>query len=195
MKNSANILSKLALGLAIAGSVAACTQKADNKAATPVASTDKVTTVFINQDTLLNKYEYFKDMSKRLEDKGKAADADLNNRGQAIQREVAEYQKNAATMTAEQRAATEQRLQRKGQEFQAYRQNAGAQVQNDQVTEQGKLYDKVADFLKGYAKEKGYKLILTYKRGEATVMYGDPSLDVTADVVKRMNEAYAKDKK
>jgi outer membrane protein len=32
--------------------------------------------------------------------------------------------------------ATEQRLQRKGQELQQYQQNAGAQVQNEQVGEQ-----------------------------------------------------------
>jgi outer membrane protein len=37
--------------------------------------------------------------------------------------------------------------------------------------------------------------VLTFSKANPTVLYGDPSLDVTADVVKRMNEAYAKDKK
>ncbi len=49
--------------------------------------------------------------------------------------------------------------------------------------------------MKTYAKEKGYKLILTYQHGNATVLYGDASLDVTTDVIKRLNDAYAKDKK
>ena len=98
-------------------------------------------------------------------------------------------------MSADQRQTTEQRLQRKGQEFQQYQQNAGAQVQSDQVNEQTKLYEKLVDFTKAYAKEKGYKMILTYQKGNVTMLYGDPSLDVTAEVVKRLNDAYAKDKK
>ena len=58
-------------------------------------------------------------MNKRLEDKGKAAQSDVQSRGQAIQREYAEYQKNANTMTTEQRQTAEQRLGREQQDFSA----------------------------------------------------------------------------
>lgn len=199
MKIKASIVTNSVLAILIAAGVSACNQnKPETKAA---AATSAGTTasnpeiVYINQDSLVAKYDYIKDMDKRLGDKGKAAQADVQSRQQAIQREIAEYQKAAPTMAADQRQATEQRLQRKGQEFQQYQQNAGAQVQNDQVSEQTKLYEKLVDFTKAYAKEKGYKLILTYQKGNATVLYGDPSLDVTADVIKKLNEAYAKDKK
>jgi len=197
MKSSASIVTKFALGLAIAASVAACKNSTDSKtAATPAVAIDsKATTVYFNQDSLLKNYEYVKDMTKRLNDKGTAANADINGRQQAIQREVADYQKGAATMTADQRAQIEQGLQRKGEEFQQYRQNASAQVQQEQLSEQAKLYDKLSDFLKGYAKDKGYKMILTYQHGSASLMYADPSLDITADIIKKLNEAYAKDKK
>jgi len=98
-------------------------------------------------------------------------------------------------MAADQRQATEQRLQRKNQELQAYQQNAGAQVQQEQASEQAKLYEKVAEFLKVYAKDKGYKMVMTYQKGNSGILYGDASLDITSDVVKKLNEAYAKDKK
>ncbi len=185
----------------VAAGLAACNQsKTGDKAAStaPAAAVpvdSKAQVVFINQDTLLSQYQYVKDMSARLETKGKAAQSDVGARQQAIQREVAEYQKTANTLTAEQRAATEQRLQRKGQEFQQYSQNASAQVQNDQSAEQVKLYEKISAFMKDYAKEKGYKMILTYQKGNANMLYGDPSLDVTTEVVKRLNESYSKDKK
>jgi len=199
MKIKASIVTNSVLAILIAAGVSACNQnKPESKAAAaPTAGTtaSNPEIVYINQDSLVAKYDYIKDMDKRLGDKGKAAQADVQSRQQAIQREIAEYQKAAPTMAADQRQATEQRLQRKGQEFQQYQQNAGAQVQNDQVSEQTKLYEKLVDFTKTYAKEKGYKLILTYQKGNATVLYGDPSLDVTADVIKRLNEAYAKDKK
>lgn len=198
MKTTASTLTKFTLGILIAGRIAACNQ---NKTADkPVAATttldgSKETIVYVNSDSLLNKYDYFKDMSKRLEDKGKSAQSDLQAKGQAFQREAAEYQKNAATMPADQRQATEQRLQRKQQELQGYQQNASAEFQNEQASENTKLYDKISDFTKTYAKEKGYKLVLTFSKANPTVLYGDASLDVTADVVKKLNEAYAKDKK
>jgi len=200
MKITGSILTKITLGLLIAGSMAAC----NNKTATPSATTpgttttstaDKGTTVYINTDSLLSKYEYAKDMSKRLSDKGKTAQADVQSRDQSFQREVADYKKVMATLPADKRQETEQRLQREQQELQQYQQNASAQFQNDQGAETSKLYDKLTDFAKAYAKEKGYKLVLTYSKTNPGVLFVDPSMDITAEAVKSLNDAYAKDKK
>ena len=98
-------------------------------------------------------------------------------------------------MPADQRQSTEQRLQRESQDLQGYQQNAASQFQNENSTEAGKVYDKIADFAKAYSKEKGYKLVLMYSKANPTIIYGDQSLDVTADVTKRLNDAYSKDKK
>ncbi|OCX54526.1 outer membrane chaperone Skp [Mucilaginibacter sp. PPCGB 2223] len=197
MIKSVSNFTKLAVVVAVAAGITACNQpKTDTKTSAPATATpEKAEIVYVNSDTLLNKYEYFKDMSTRLQDKGKAAQADLQSKGEAFQREVVEYQKTMNTLSADQRAQTEQRLKRKNDELQAYKENASAQLQNEQAGENNKLYDKIADFTKAYAKEKGYKLVLTFSKANPTVLYGDPSLDVTADVVKRLNEAYAKDKK
>lgn len=196
MKTKAPIFTQITLGILLAGSIAACNKpKTDDKSATTVPVGNKETIVFVNSDTLLNKYNYFKDMSKRLETKANAAKSNVGARGQAFQREYAEYQRNANTMAADVRQSTEQRLQREQQDFQTYQQNEAAAFQNEQATENGKLFDKIADFVKGYAKEKGYKLVLTYSKANPTVLYGDPALDVTADVARRLNEAYSKDKK
>jgi outer membrane protein len=176
--------------------MASCNKtKTEDKAtaAATVSANEKI--VFVNQDTLLSKYNYARDVTKTMQDKGKTAQNDLASRGQAFQREVAEYQKNANTLPADQRQTTEQRLQREQQDLQGYQQNATAQFQNEQASEAGKVYDKLADFVKAYAKEKGYKLVLMYSKANPTVLYGDASLDVTADVTKRLNDAYAKEKK
>lgn len=194
MKTASN-LTKFALGLMIAGSVTACKQKTDT--ATPAAASapadNKETIVFINSDSLSSKYAYVKDMDKRLNDKGDAAKSDIQSKGEAFQREVAEYQKSAATLPADQRQSTEQRLQREQQQLQGYQQNAQAELQNEQTQEMTKLYDKIAAYTKQYAKDKGYKMVLTYSKNNTSMLYGDPSLDVTADFVKGLNDAYAKD--
>ena len=197
MKTTASFFTKITMGLLIAGSIAACSKNksAETTASTTPPSADKEAIVYVNSDTLLTKYEYAKDIAKRLEAKGKSAQDDLAARGQSFQREVAEYQKNQATLSADQRQSTEARLQRTQESLQTYQQNATAEFQNSQATENGKLYDKIADLTKAYAKEKGYKMILTYSKASPTVLYGDASLDVTIDVLKKLNDAYANEKK
>lgn len=195
MKTSASIFTKIIPIVLLAGSLAACSQTKTNGKQVASPSADKETIVFINQDTLLSKYEYAKDVTKTMQDKGKAAQSDIGGRQQTFQQEVAQYQKNASTMPADQRQTTEQRLQREQQDLQGYQQNATAQFQNEQSTQAGKVYDKIADFVKGYSKEKGYKLVLMFSKANPTVLYGDQSLDVTTDVIKRLNDAYAKEKK
>ncbi|MBS1503956.1 MAG: OmpH family outer membrane protein [Bacteroidetes bacterium] len=196
MKTRAVLFSKLTAGLLIAGAIAACNQnKSGDKSAptTPVPANTAV--VFVNQDSLVAKYDYAKDMRKRLQDKGTAAQNDVGSRQQALQREIAQYQKDQNTMSANERSMTETRLQREGQEFQRYQQNAGADFQNAQADETKKLYDRVYAFTKQYAKDNGYKVVLTFQTGNTSLLYADPSLDVTGDFVKKINEAYAKEKK
>lgn len=196
MKTTVSLFTKITLGVVFAAGIAACNQnKTPDKPATPATSTSKPEIVYVNEDTVTTKYEAAKDMRKRLEDKGKAAQNDVGGKRQALQREIAEYQKNAATMSADQRQTTEQRLQREGQTEQAYEQNAGAQMQSNTADETKKLYEKVYDFTKQYAKENGYKMVLTFQSGNTQLLYADPSLDVTADFLKKLNDAYAKEKK
>ena len=181
----------IALGLSIL--VASCSKTAPQTSTSTQAGTSAI--VYVNSDSLLSKYEYFKSIRDKFEEKPKKAQADLNAKGTAFQREVAQYQQQAGAMSADQRAATEDRLARKQQELASYNQNASSALANEEAAENEKLYEKVAAFLKGFAKEKGYKMVLTYSKANPTVLFADESLDVTKEVVTGLNEAYAKDKK
>ncbi|MFD2288622.1 OmpH family outer membrane protein [Pedobacter petrophilus] len=165
------------------------TKKTDSTTAA-VSVNEKI--VFVNQDSLLNKYEYYKDLRTKFETKTKNAQADLQSKQQAYQREVTQYQQSAGTLSADQRKTTEERLGRKGQELQAYQQNAGGALQNEQAVETEKLYDKVAGYLKTYSKEKGYKMVLTFSKGNSAILFADESLDITSEVIKGLNAEYSK---
>jgi outer membrane protein len=197
MKTTGSILT-ITLGVLTVASIVACNTKpaaTTTAATTTTATSDKGTTVYINSDSLLAKYNYAKDMQARLTEKGKAAQAEVNSKRQALAREIADYQKDAATLPADKRQAIEQRLSREQQSQQQFEQSEGADFQKEQGDETNKLYEKLSDFSKTYAKEKGYKLVLTYSKVAPGVLYVDPSLDITADAVKILNDAYAKDKK
>ena len=200
MKKLVNKISLIGTSLAIAATVVSCSQdKATTSTDSPTESTTttqaKPEIVYVNSDSLLNNYEYFKQLKTQFESKSKQAQADLTAKGTAFQREVAAYQQNAANLSADQRASTEERLARKQQELATYNQNAGNALANEEAAENEKLYNKVSEYLKGYAKGKGYKLVLTYSKSNPTVLYADQTLDVTTEVVKGLNEQYKKEKK
>jgi outer membrane protein len=195
MKINTLQLGKIATAVALVSVMAACQDKgAPSTTTTKTTETGTVSAkdqiVYVNSDSLLTKYDYFKDLKTKLDAKSKSAQNDMGAKTQAFQREVAQYQQQQNTMPADQRASTEQRLARKQQELQAYQQNAGAALQNEQATEQEKLYDKVADYLKGYAKTKGYKMVLTYSKGNSAILFADETLDITTEVIKGLNEDY-----
>jgi outer membrane protein len=188
-------LGSLAAAVAIVSVMASCQDKEKTttapKTGTAAVSNDEKI-VYVNSDSLLNKYQYFKDLKTKMETKAKAAQNDMASKGQAFQREVAQYQAQQNTLPADQRAATEERLARKQQELQAYQQNASAALQNEQNSENLKLYDKIADYLKEYSKKKGYKMVLTYSKGNSAILFADESLDVTSEVIVGLNEAFKK---
>ena len=192
-------IAKATAGVALMIAVVAC-NKSETKSSTHADSKDNKTAisgsiVYVNSDSLLNNYQYFKELKIKFEGKSKKADADLKDKGAAFQREVAAYQQGANTMSADQRSQTEQRLARKQQELQVYQQNAGTALQNEEAQENEKLYDKVAKYLKKHAKENGYKMVLTYSKGNSAILFADESLDVTKEVIKGLNEAYKSEKK
>ena len=196
MKKILATLSKITAALVLAAVVISC-NKEQPKSASTTASTEKKAEliVYVNSDSLLNNYDYFKTIKDKFQAKSKKAQSDLTSKGTAFQREVAAYQQSAANLSAEQRAATEERLARKQQELQTFNQNAGNALANEEAVENEKLYNKVSDFLKKHAKAKGYKLVLTYSKSNPTVLFADESLDVTNEVVAGLNEEFKKESK
>ncbi|OAQ40566.1 outer membrane chaperone Skp [Pedobacter psychrophilus] len=194
---------KTSIGLALIVAVSSCNNKTEPKTAdssSKALNTENAVNatggiVYVNSDSLLTNYEYFKEIKSKFEGKSKTAESDLKDKGAAFQREVAAYQQAANTMSADQRAQTEQRLARKQQELQAYQQNAGSALQGEEAKENEKLYNKVAEYLKVHAKDKGYKMVLTYSKGNSAILFADESLDVTKEVIAGLNEAYKKDQK
>lgn len=195
-------VSQASLGFLVILAAASCNQNANqgtsnlanDSTARIAASADEDKIVYINSDTLAEKYEYFKDVRAKLEEKVKKAESDLQSKGQAFQREVAEYQEKAATMSASDRQATEERLSRKQDELGRLNQNASASIAQDESTEFEGVYNTITAYLKKHAEDKGYKLVLTYSRSNPTVLYAEKSMDITATAIEALNKEY-KDKK
>lgn len=203
MNRLTKTLSALTLGLATTMFTISCNQNANKPAANSSDSSAVVSSsnvveekiVYINSDSLSEKYEYFKDIRTKLEAKVKKAQSDLQSKGQAFQREVADYQQKAATMSATDRQATEEKLARKQDELGRLDQNASASLAQDESTEFNNVYNTITEYLKKHAEEKGYTLVLTYSKSNPTVLYADSKLDITKQVIEALNTEYTNTKK
>ncbi len=192
-----NKIVKLTLGVLATAAVVACNQQGETKATNPATPAPTSSTevkqekiVYVNSDSLSEQYQYFKDIRAKLEAKVKKAQTDLQSKSQAYQREVADYQQKAGTMSATDRQATEERLVRRQQELQRLDQNASQSIAQDENTEFNKVYTSITDYLKKHAEENGYKFVLTYSKTNPAVLYADPNADITKSVIGELNKEY-----
>ena len=156
---------------------------------TPIEAKGK-SIVFVNVDSLLSKYEFFKDTQKVLESKRFQLENDLAGKGRNLQNKVTFFQQRAATMTQEQGRATEAALQKEQQDILAYRERA---AQNLAAEEQGKnklLYDQIYDYLKKINSQNKYEFVLGYTKGGG-ILFADPSADQTKTILDGLNKEYA----
>lgn len=144
---------------------------------------------YINSDSLLANYEYFKEMNAQLEEKGKKLQGEFNNRVQGLQREVESFQRTVDGMTIAQARAAEEDLVRKQQNLQQYEQTLSLELRNEEARLTNELYDKVAEYLAEYGKAREINIILTYTKGSG-VIYANEGLDITKDAIKGLNEKY-----
>ncbi len=147
--------------------------------------------VYVNTDTLLNNYEYYKEVVKEFENKRFALENDLQKRSQSFQNEVAMFQKRAQAggMSEEQAKTTQMQLQQKEQEIMMFRDNAAGNLQTEQAKKTDQLLSNIQDYLKKYNKSDKYDMVIGYSKGGG-VLYAKEDLDITTEVLKGLNEEY-----
>lgn len=144
---------------------------------------------YVNSDTLLENYDFFKDKRAELEEQQKKLEGEFQNRARGLENEIANFQQSANNMTISQARAVEEDLMRKRQNLMQYQQNLSTQLQQAEAEVSEELYDNVAEYLKEYGKEKDFELVLTYTKGSG-VLYASDSLDITRQVIAGLNEKY-----
>ncbi len=156
--------------------------------ATPVEAKGR-SIVYVNVDSLLTKYEFFKDTQKVLESKRFQLENDLANKGRSLQNKVAFFQQRAATMTQEQGRATEASLQKEQQDIMAYRERAAQTLAAEEQTKNKQLYDQIYAYLKKVNAQNKYEFVLGYTKGGG-ILFADPSADQTKAILDGLNKEY-----
>jgi len=145
--------------------------------------------VYVNVDSLLTKYDYFKDTQKVLESKRFQLENDLASKGRNLQNKVAFFQQRAATMTQEQGRATEASLQKEQQDILAYRERAAQNLALEEQEKNKELYEKIFDYLKKQNAQNKYEFVLGFTKGGG-ILFADPTNDQTSRILEGLNKEY-----
>lgn len=149
-------------------------------------------TVFIDYDSLVQNYDFFKKIEKDLEVKLRNAENELISKQKKLETEYQSYMQGQGMMTDQHKATKEAQLQQQNNEILALRDERAKQFANQEQELNEKLLNKLYAYFSKTAKQNNFAYILTYKRGVPGVVYGNPDLDITKQVVKGLNEEYNK---
>ncbi|MGM9868401.1 MAG: OmpH family outer membrane protein [Sodaliphilus sp.] len=191
-----NRISKVAFMALLIVAMASCQgekkEQVPASANMPKQANENMTVRYVDADTLLKFYNLAKDynesatrMQNQFDALQKAQDEKLRN----LQASFAQKQKNNVYATNPQQAQADQATYENAvvaaQKAVGAKQEEIAKILEENQTD---LNNKINEFLKKYAKEKGYDMILN----KAATFYVDPKFDVTSDVVDRLNKEYTK---
>ena len=147
-------------------------------------------TAYIDTSKLLDEYTEAKDVEAKYKAKSEEAARKFEVQEANFKADAAYFEKNAQAngqAWAQQKGAE---LQQRQQQLQYAAQNVGQQLQMELGTEMDTLVKSVKKFIKEYGKEKGYDYV--YGTGEAvSILYAKDSYDITAEVVKLLNDKYS----
>lgn len=180
-------MKKSLLIIALAVSIISCNKE-------QATTSNEMKTAYVDTAKLMEEYTEAKDLEAKFKSKSEAEAKKFEVEEANFKAEVANFQKNAQANGQAWAQQKNAELEQKQQRLQYAAQSVGQKLQTESATEMDSLVKGVKSFIKGYGKDKGYDFI--YGTGDAaTVLYAKDQYDITAEVIKLINEKYAADAK
>ena len=178
--------------LAIAAMMVSCNNQSPKMDDQPAAASGEgMKIAYVEVDSLMTQYNFAKDYSVTLQKKSNNARNTLNQKGNALQAAMANFQQklnNNGFQSREQAASQQAAIQRQQNDLQELQ----ARLENELANETSKfneaLRDSLQNFLKSYNEDKKFDLILS-KAGD-NILMGNKKLDITQDVINGLNKRY-----
>ena len=202
MKNVSLFVSIIAVIIAVAAGVLLFTgkpQSANGQAKDASDSTDVTMAtsgiVYVNLDRIIQEYDMASDLGAVVETKVKNIQDEVNRRGKQLENELIDFQNkiNKGLITRSVAEIQGQDLQKKQADFNEYANQKNNEVIEEQTVMMNQIADAIKTFIDKYNEDKKYTMILTNQSG-VPVITADPSLDITDDVIAKINEEYIKEK-
>ena len=167
--------------------------KTTQDAAAPVATENakQLSIVYVDLDSLMNKYDLAKDINKEMMRKEENIKMTLSKKADEMKKEQADFEykyKNNVFATPERAQEEYNRLLKKEQEILKLEQRLTMEFEQEGVAKNKALRDSINSFIKEYNATKGYDYILT-RLGD-NLLYANEALNITQEIVDGLNSKY-----
>lgn len=152
---------------------------------------------YFEMDSIENNYLYAQDVRSMFKDKERKLNDELENiksRYNQLWEESSQMQSNLSDDEKNKRKLA---LDQMAENYKNRQQVAGQELQGEAFRYRFEIHKQIKDFLKEYSKAKGYSYIFVNggTEGQDYMFYKDTGNDVTADLLKSLNESYKAKKK
>ena len=174
--------------------LASCNNETPKMDEQPVAAENNaggMKIAYVEVDSLMTQYEFCKEFTLILQKKSNNARNTLNQKGQALQSAMQNFQQklnNNGFTSREQAEGQQAAIQRQQQGLQELQARLENELANETAKYNEGLRDSLQHFLAAYNKDKKYDLILT-KQGD-NILYANKRFDITNDVINGLNKHY-----
>lgn len=149
---------------------------------------------FVDEDSIMANYNLAKDYNEAMLRRQNQLDAAQKQRGSEISKleaQIAQKYQNNGYLSEESAKADQSKYQKMVADAQSYIGNMQQSIATEMQQSNAQLMDSINTFMKEYAKQKGFDMILFKSAG----VYMDTKFDVTKEVVEGLNKRYVKVKK
>ena len=146
---------------------------------------------YIDEDSIMANYNLAKDINEAMLRRQNQFDAAQKQRGNEISKfgnAMQQKYQNNQYLTEEAFNADQAKLQKMQADAESYLASLQQSIQNELNQSQIQLLDSIDNFMKDYAKKKGFDMVL---RKSAT-LFIDEKYDVTKEVIEGLNKRYNK---
>ena len=146
---------------------------------------------FVELDSLNEKIGFIKDRRKELEIEQKAIEVEWQNGYRGLENKKNEFLKRGNSITQQEAEKFQGELLQQQQQVDQRKQGLTQKLSEKSYKFMDDIQKKLKDFLNQYNKTKNYQYILTTGTGLDYMLYKDSTFNITADVIKGMNDLMA----
>ncbi|MDZ7848904.1 MAG: OmpH family outer membrane protein [Owenweeksia sp.] len=148
---------------------------------------------YVNTDSLIEKYDYHRELRQKLEVRAKALEQDLARKSKVFQENVNMLQQQADQMSEEQLQAAQLDLQQSQQRLVTYRDEKAEELASEEQELTRLIQEDLDDILGNLRQEHNIDFIMSYDPASDLLVAND-EYDITKMVAERLNEKHANKK-
>ena len=150
---------------------------------------------YFEMDSLAANFDMVKEVKTELNKKEEEISSEMDRLGKSIQQKYNYYQNQAQAgkLTDAQSEAASLEMKKMDDDMKVRKQQLDQEYNDFMLRRQNDIKTKIEGFLNDYNKSKNYSYIVSYEQG--LFYYRDTAYNITADVIRGLNEMYKPKKK